>query len=66
MISKVINFICGTVLCMCISVFMIVCIMTPEKTNKGYYTNPYKYWTSDEYLCDNFNFNPNYCKGINQ
>lgn len=32
----------------------LLCFLTPEKTKHGTYTNAYKYWTSDVYLCENF------------
>lgn len=41
---------------------LFVAIFTPEKTNKGEFTDPIKYWFSDKYLCENFN-NNNICKG---
>lgn len=37
-----------------IMAMMIMCALTPEKTNKGEYTQPFKYWTSDKYFNDNF------------
>ena len=37
----------------------IMCIITPEKTIHGEYTNPVKYWTSDSYFKDNFNIKGN-------
>jgi len=36
-------------------VFML-CLLTPEKTKYNTYTDPYKYWTSDAYLCENFDY----------
>lgn len=33
---------------------MFICIMTPEKTKHGTYTDVYKYWTDDVYVCRNF------------
>ena len=32
----------------------IMCIITPEKTSFGEYTDPIKYWTSDAYVRNNF------------
>ena len=32
----------------------ILCVVTPEKTVYGEYTNPVKYWTSDAYVRNNF------------
>lgn len=37
-----------------IMVVFLLCLMTPEKTKYGTYTNLYKYWTDDTYLCSNF------------
>lgn len=36
------------------TVIIMVCLFTPEKTKSGEYTNVYKYWTSDAYICENF------------
>ena len=33
---------------------LILCVITPEKTVYGEYTNPVKYWTSDAYFNSNF------------
>jgi hypothetical protein len=33
---------------------LLMCIVTPEKTVYGEYTNPVKYWTSDAYFNSNF------------
>lgn len=33
---------------------LLMCIVTPEKTVYGEYTNPIKYWTSDAYFNSNF------------
>lgn len=33
---------------------MMLCILTPEKTDKGEYTQPFKYWTDNQYFNDNF------------
>lgn len=33
---------------------LLMCIVTPEKTIYGEYTNPVKYWTSDAYFNSNF------------
>lgn len=33
---------------------MFICIFTPEKTIKGEYTQPFKYWTDDTYFQQNF------------
>ena len=36
------------------SMLMWVLILTPEKTIYGEYTQPYKYWTDDQYFKENF------------
>ena len=33
---------------------LFMCVLTPEKTNEGEYTQPYKYWTDDTYFQQNF------------
>lgn len=50
MVSKLVS---ALILLVCTMLFMI-CILTPEKTNSGYYTDPYKYWTDDNYFQQNF------------
>ena len=42
---------------MVITTTMMMCVLTPEKTNKGEYTQPFKYWTDNQYFNDNFNHN---------
>lgn len=37
-----------------IMTMMFICILTPEKTNKGEYTQPFKYWTDNTYFNENF------------
>lgn len=46
---------CGMLLAALLVLLMLVCIATPEKTKHGTYTDIYKYWTDDVYLCRNFN-----------
>lgn len=43
----------GIIALLMVMVF-ILCIVTPEKTAYGEYTNPVKYWTSDTYFKSNF------------
>ena len=50
------------ILMMSALILMTICLMTPDKTNDGYFTDIVRYWTDNQYYCDNFN--PNYCKGI--
>ena len=38
---------------------LILCVITPEKTVYGEYTNPVKYWTSDAYVRNNFSMKGN-------
>ena len=38
---------------------LLMCIITPEKTVYGEYTNPVKYWTSDAYVRNNFSMKGN-------
>ena len=35
-------------------IVFILCLLTPEKTNAGEYTNVIKYWTNDTYYNINF------------
>jgi hypothetical protein len=37
-----------------LGVLLAVCILTPEKTKAGNYTDPIQYWTSAEYVKANF------------
>ena len=50
----------GIVLLCLLPITIAICIMTPEKTSHGTYTNVIQYWTSQTYYCENFN--PAYCK----
>lgn len=45
---------CGILVAVCILVIFMLCLFTPEKTKHGTYTDIYKYWTDDVYLCRNF------------
>ena len=38
---------------------LILCVITPEKTVYGEYTDPVKYWTSDAYVRNNFSMKGN-------
>lgn len=42
---------------MVITTTMMMCVLTPEKTNKGEYTQPFKYWTDNTYFVQNFTNN---------
>jgi hypothetical protein len=59
--KKTIDFIIDLVgkTCLCVIGAFIValflaCMMTPDKTKDGQYTNFYQYWTSEEYYQNNF------------
>lgn len=47
---------------MTLPIMIAISIITPNKTNDGYFTDPIRYWTDTQYYCDNFNHN--YCKGM--
>ena len=54
MLIKLVNFMCIFTIAMFVSCILLVCLFTPEKTKNGSYTDVYNYWTSDAYLCQNF------------
>lgn len=56
---NVLQIVSGILLAAFIMTIMFVCIMTPEKTKDGMYTDIYKYWTDDAYLCRNFKCDAN-------
>lgn len=60
---KTLGNIISAIICVSACVFMVltlfVCIFTPHKTKYGTFTDPYKYWTDDAYVCANFE-----CKNI--
>lgn len=62
--SNVLQNIFGMLLLMSMPILIAISIITPDKTNGGYFTDPIRYWTDVTYYCDNFN--PSYCKGIKQ
>lgn len=37
-----------------IMTMMFICILTPEKTKYGEFTQPFKYWTDNSYFQQNF------------
>lgn len=53
--QKIISVLVSVVTGIVFMMFLMVCILTPEKTADGSYTNPVKYWTDDNYLQSNFN-----------
>ena len=59
-INNMIACVCGALF---VFIFMLI-MMTPEKDKYGNYTSFRKYWTSDKYLCENFNNSENFCKNI--
>lgn len=58
--SNVLQNIFGMVMLMSLPILIVISVITPEKTNDGYFTDPIKYWTDTQYYCDNFN--PSYCR----
>ena len=60
--SGVLQIVCGIILAAFIMTIMFICIATPEKTKHGTYTDIYKYWTDDIYLCRNFKCDANLVK----
>ncbi len=57
-INNMVSCVCGALF---VFMFMLL-MMTPEKDKYGNYTSFRKYWTSDKYLCENFNDLDDYCK----
>ena len=49
-------FICtlGGVFVLFMVLLFVLCLLTPEKTKGGDYVQPWKYWTSAEYIKANF------------
>lgn len=45
----------GIIFGMAILTMIMLCVITPDKTNNGEYTNLWKYWTNNQYFYDNFN-----------
>ena len=54
MLKKILSVIALLIIATIVVVVVLICMITPEKTMHGTYTNPYKYWTDDAYLCANF------------
>lgn len=52
--KKLILAIMSVIVGILVVMLLILCIMTPEKTKDGNYTNPILYWTSDTYMNNNF------------
>lgn len=42
------------ILAIIVMLLFLISFFTPEKTKFGTYTDAIKYWTSDEYMCANF------------
>lgn len=55
MLNKFIQVLLMALLGIVFVAIVLICILTPEKTKYNKYTNVYKYWTNDAYLCENFN-----------
>jgi len=51
---KILESVVGIIIALFVLLVSIVCILTPEKTKHGTYTDVVKYWMSDAYLCENF------------
>ena len=56
---KYVTYIVLAFIVMLMGMVFIMCIVTPEKTSFGEYTNPIKYWTSDTYVRNNFDMKGN-------
>jgi hypothetical protein len=55
--TKIQDFLTACVACLLAFVLVllfIVCLFTPHKTKDGQFTDPLKYWTSEEYYQNNF------------
>lgn len=44
----------GGMLALFMVLLFVLCLLTPEKTKGGEYVQPWKYWTSAEYIKANF------------
>lgn len=51
---KYFTYIVMSIIAILMVMVFLMCIVTPEKTKEGMYTNPVKYWTSDAYVKENF------------
>jgi len=55
---KIISKVFSAVIALGVTVVMLlvvaVCVLTPEKTKHRTYTDVYKYWTDEVYVCENF------------
>lgn len=60
MVTKSLENIFGIMILMSMPILIAICFITPDKTNDGYFTDPFRYWTDTQYYCENFN--PGYCK----
>ena len=54
LLGKFIGAVICVAACVCIVLMILMCIFTPHKTKYGHFTDPYKYWTSEAYICQNF------------
>lgn len=55
--TKIQDFLTACVACLLAFVLVLllmVCLFTPHKTKDGQFTDPLKYWTSEEYYQNNF------------
>lgn len=53
-VSKIVSVISFIIVGMFMTIVLAIGLMTPEKTKNGNYTDVWKYWTNDTYLCQNF------------
>lgn len=53
--KQIIKITLGLAVCIVLSTFFWVLVLTPEKTLDGQYTDPFKYWTDDIYFQQHFN-----------
>lgn len=44
----------GGMFALFMALLFVLCLLTPEKTKSGDYVQPWKYWTSAEYIKTNF------------
>ena len=57
--KKLVDFILTLIVGMIVMFILFICLLTPEKTDDGTYTDVIKYWTDKEYVCSNFKCDAN-------
>lgn len=65
-VYKVLLNLFSIILVLLVIMMLIFGFLTPEKTKYRTYTNVIKYWTSDSYVCDNFDCPVQKEKGVKQ